>query len=101
MKEEAFFQHVSKRLSQPTIFVLVNRWDLTEEDPGMMDDEPDSKAKQAKEIKKIRKQHLEKVVKLLSQKLKVTDKETAVKRVYFVSAEEVSKLLYVNCISCD
>ena len=95
-QEEDFFLYVSERLSRPNIFVLINCWDLAVRDPDIMDDDLDST-----EEASLRKQHLETVVKLLSQELKVTDKEAAVKRVYFVSAKEVSKLLYIDFISCD
>ena len=91
MKEEKFFHYVSRRLSRPNIFILINRWDLTAEEPEMMEDETDAMEEDPEVTEELRQQHLETAVKFLSEELEVTDKETAIKRVYFVSAKEVRK----------
>ena len=75
MKEASFFVHVSQRLSLPNIFILTNKWDLSAEKPEMADN--------------LKKQHLESFVEFFSRDLKIREKDTAAKRVYFVSAKEV------------
>ena len=56
-----------------------------------MEDDPETTEEEPETLEELRKQHLETAVNFLSQELKVTEKDTAIKRVYFVSAKEVRK----------
>ncbi|RUS87131.1 hypothetical protein EGW08_005131, partial [Elysia chlorotica] len=71
--EKKFFHKVSSRLSCPNIFILQNRWDVSEME---------------EDIDQVKQQHLEGNTNFLSNELKVTDKKSAKDRVFFVSARE-------------
>ncbi|GFS26080.1 mitofusin-2-like, partial [Elysia marginata] len=71
--EKKFFHKVSSRLSCPNIFILQNRWDVSEME---------------EDIDQVKQQHIEGNTNFLSNELKVTDKKSAKDRVFFVSARE-------------
>lgn len=73
--EKNFFHKVSERLSKPNIFILNNRWDASASEPEI--------------IEKVRKQHLERNLAFLVDELRVTNRQQAEDRVFFVSAKEV------------
>ncbi|XP_025082569.1 mitofusin-2-like isoform X2 [Pomacea canaliculata] len=77
--EKNFFHKVSSRLSKPNVFVLQNRWDVSESE---------------EDIDKVKQQHLDNNIQFLSEELQVADKREAKDRVFFVSAREtlVSRL---------
>ncbi|KAL8569740.1 hypothetical protein ACOMHN_007263 [Nucella lapillus] len=77
--EKKFFHKVSSRLSKPNIFVLQNRWDVSEME---------------EDIDKVKQQHIDYNTQFLADELQVLDKKEAKDRVFFVSAREalVSRL---------
>ncbi|XP_070206736.1 mitofusin-2-like isoform X2 [Littorina saxatilis] len=77
--EKKFFHKVSSRLSKPNVFVLQNRWDVSEME---------------EEIDKVKQQHIDYNTQFLADELQVVDKREAKDRVFFVSAREalVSRL---------
>ncbi|KAL8569739.1 hypothetical protein ACOMHN_007262 [Nucella lapillus] len=78
-EEKKFFHKVSSRLSKPNIFVLQNRWDVSEME---------------EDIDKVKQQHIDYNTQFLADELQVLDKKEAKDRVFFVSALEalVSRL---------
>lgn len=82
--ERKFFHKVNARLSKPNIFILQNRWDVSE-----MDEDVDKS-----EIDKVKQQHIDYNTQFLAEELQVMDKREAKDRVFFVSAREalVSRL---------
>lgn len=72
--EKHFFHKVSEKLSKPNIFILNNRWDSIADDPESMD--------------QVRGQHVERAVNFLSDELKISSREEAEQRTFFVSARE-------------
>lgn len=72
--EKNFFHKVSEKLSKPNIFILNNRWDSIADDLESMD--------------QVRGQHVERAVSFLSDELKISTKEEARLRTFFVSARE-------------
>ncbi|GFO21997.1 wap four-disulfide core domain 1 [Plakobranchus ocellatus] len=79
--EKKFFHKVSSRLSCPNIFILQNRWDVSEME---------------EDIDQVKQQHIEGNTHFLTNELKVTDKKSARDRVFFVSARE-ALATRVNC----
>ncbi|XP_076451917.1 mitofusin-2-like isoform X2 [Babylonia areolata] len=77
--EKKFFHKVSSRLSKPNVFVLQNRWDVSEME---------------EDIDKVKQQHIDYNTQFLAEELQVVDKREAKDRVFFVSAREalVSRL---------
>nr|KAG5704743.1 hypothetical protein BaRGS_005199 [Batillaria attramentaria] len=77
--EKNFFHKVSARLSKPNIFVLQNRWDVSEME---------------EDIDKVKQQHIDYNTQFLADQLQVVDRREAKDRVFFVSAREalVSRL---------
>ncbi|XP_046390603.1 transmembrane GTPase Marf isoform X2 [Ischnura elegans] len=73
--EKNFFHKVSLRLSKPNIFILNNRWDASASEPEYLD--------------QVRAQHMERAVDFLVNELKVTTREEASERIFFVAAKEV------------
>ncbi|XP_071445713.1 transmembrane GTPase Marf isoform X2 [Hetaerina americana] len=73
--EKNFFHKVSLRLSKPNIFILNNRWDASASEPEYLD--------------QVRAQHMERAVDFLVNELKVTSREEASERIFFVAAKEV------------
>jgi len=71
--EKNFFHKVSARLSKPNIFILQNRWDVSEME---------------EDIDQVRQQHIDRNSDFLAEELKVTDKKSAKDRLFFVSARE-------------
>ncbi|BFZ23750.1 hypothetical protein BsWGS_26789 [Bradybaena similaris] len=80
--EKNFFHKVSSRLSQPNVFVLQNRWDVSEME---------------EDIEQVRQQHIDRNTAFLADELNVTDKKAAKDRVFFVSAREA----LASRLSCD
>ncbi|XP_059141445.1 mitofusin-2-like isoform X2 [Physella acuta] len=80
--EKNFFHKVSSRLSQPNIFILQNRWDVSEME---------------EDIDQVKQQHIDRNTEFLVEELKVTDKKAARDRVFFVSAREA----LASRLSCD
>ncbi|XP_071445709.1 transmembrane GTPase Marf isoform X1 [Hetaerina americana] len=80
--EKNFFHKVSLRLSKPNIFILNNRWDASASEPEYLD-------QQRNEQSEVRAQHMERAVDFLVNELKVTSREEASERIFFVAAKEV------------
>ncbi|CAG5135523.1 unnamed protein product, partial [Candidula unifasciata] len=80
--EKNFFHKVSSRLSQPNVFVLQNRWDVSEME---------------EDIDQVKQQHIDRNTAFLADELKVTDRKAAKDRVFFVSAREA----LASRLSCD
>ncbi|XP_055863791.1 mitofusin-2-like isoform X2 [Biomphalaria glabrata] len=80
--EKNFFHKVSSRLSQPNIFILQNRWDVSEME---------------EDIEAVKQQHIERNTEFLADELNVTDKRSAKDRVFFVSAREA----LASRLNCD
>ena len=76
MQEKNFFHRVSERLSRPNVFILNNRWDMSETDSDR------------EMVEKVRLQHLRFNTDFLVKELKVARRKTAHDRVFFVSARE-------------
>uniref|UniRef100_A0AAR2IQP1 Dynamin-type G domain-containing protein n=1 Tax=Pygocentrus nattereri TaxID=42514 RepID=A0AAR2IQP1_PYGNA len=72
--EKHFFHKVSERISKPNIFILNNRWDVSEVEPEYLDD--------------VRKQHMDRCVSFLVDELKVVAPDQASNRIFFISAKE-------------
>lgn len=72
--EKNFFHKVSEKLSKPNIFILNNRWDSIADDPESMD--------------QVREQHVERAINFLADELKISSREEAEQRTFFVSARE-------------
>jgi len=72
--EKNFFHKVSEKLSKPNIFILNNRWDSIADDPESMD--------------QVKEQHVERAINFLSEELKISSKDEAKLRTFFVSARE-------------
>lgn len=64
---------MSSRLSNPNVFILQNRWDIS----AFEDDVDD-----------VKKQHLDRNIEFLCKELKVMDEQEGMDRVFFVSARE-------------
>lgn len=77
--EKNFFHKVNARLSKPNIFVLQNRWDVSEME---------------EDIDQVKQQHIDYNTAFLADQLQVVDRREAKDRVFFVSAREalVSRL---------
>ncbi|KAM4729013.1 mitofusin-1 isoform 3-T3 [Anableps anableps] len=73
--EKLFFHKVSERISKPNIFILHNRWDASVTEPDYID--------------QVRKQHLDRCVRFLSEELRVVRADQAAGRIFFISAKEV------------
>ncbi|KAF7994553.1 hypothetical protein HCN44_004025 [Aphidius gifuensis] len=71
--EKKFFHKVSERLSNPNVFILHNRWDLSAESDY---------------IEKVREQHQQRAVEFLSMEMKVYPDGEAAERIFFISAKE-------------
>lgn len=71
--EKNFFHKVSARLSKPNIFILQNRWDVSEME---------------EDIDQVKQQHIDRNSDFLAEELKVTDKKSAKDCLFFVSARE-------------
>ncbi|XP_012944159.1 mitofusin-2 isoform X1 [Aplysia californica] len=71
--EKNFFHKVSEKLSKPNIFILQNRWDVSEME---------------EDIDQVKQQHIDRNSDFLAEELKVTDKKGAKDRLFFVSARE-------------
>ena len=67
---------MSERLSRPNVFILNNRWDMSETDSDR------------EMVEKVRLQHLRFNTDFLVKELKVARQKTAHDRVFFVSARE-------------
>ncbi|CAL1535500.1 unnamed protein product [Lymnaea stagnalis] len=80
--EKNFFHKVSSRLSQPNIFILQNRWDVSEME---------------EDIDQVKQQHIDRNTEFLSEELNVTDKKSAKDRLFFVSAREA----LASRLNCD
>ena len=76
LQEKNFFHRVSERLSRPNVFILNNRWDMSETDSDR------------EMVEKVRLQHLRFNTDFLVKELKVARQKTAHDRVFFVSARE-------------
>lgn len=74
LAEKSFFHEVSKRLSKPNIFVLMNRWDASASEPEFEES--------------VKAQHQERCIDFLVKELKVAAPKEAEERVFFVSARE-------------
>lgn len=74
--EKKFFHRVSERLSKPNIFIINNRWDMSESDPDR------------EMVEKVKSQHLRFASNFLVNDLKVANETTSKDRVFFVSAKE-------------
>ncbi|KAI6242947.1 Transmembrane GTPase fzo-1 [Aphelenchoides fujianensis] len=74
--EKNFFLRVSRKLSQPNVFILNNRWDASAS-------ESDSERQQ------VRGQHEKRFVQFLVDELKVCSREEAENRFFFISAREM------------
>ena len=67
--------NVAQRLSNPNIFILMNRWDATANEPEM--------------VESVRQQHLERGLEFLCDELKICNREEAKEhRMFFISARE-------------
>jgi len=74
--EKKFLHNVAERLSNPNIFILMNRWDAT------ADDEPET-------VKSVRQQHLDRGLEFLCDELHLCDRtEASNHRIFFISARE-------------
>ena len=71
--EKNFFHKVSEKLSKPNIFILQNRWDVSEME---------------EDIDQVKQQHIDRNSDFLAEELKVMDKKAAKDRLFFVSARE-------------
>ena len=67
---------MSERLSKPNVFILNNRWDMSETDSDQ------------EMAEKVKKQHVRFNTDFLVKELKVAGEKTALDRVFFVSARE-------------
>ncbi|UJR28761.1 hypothetical protein I4U23_009987 [Adineta vaga] len=75
VSEKKFLHNVAQRLSNPNIFILMNRWDATANEPEMVDS--------------VRQQHLDRGLEFLCDELHICDrKEASEHRMFFISARE-------------
>ncbi|CAF1422234.1 unnamed protein product [Adineta steineri] len=73
--EKKFLHNVAQRLSNPNIFILMNRWDATANEPEM--------------VESVKQQHLERGLEFLCDELHLCDrKEATENRMFFISARE-------------
>ncbi|CAF1278851.1 unnamed protein product [Adineta ricciae] len=73
--EKKFLHNVAQRLSNPNIFILMNRWDATANEPEMVDS--------------VRQQHLDRGLEFLCDELHICDRQEASEhRMFFISARE-------------
>ncbi|CAF2515671.1 unnamed protein product [Rotaria sp. Silwood2] len=73
--EKKFLHNVAQRLSNPNIFILMNRWDATAFEPD--------------EVESVRQQHLDRGLEFLCDELHLCDrKEASEHRIFFISARE-------------
>lgn len=72
--EKNFFHKVSEKLSKPNIFILNNRWDFIADYPESED--------------QVKQQHTERAINFLADELKISTREEAEQRIFFVSARE-------------
>ncbi|CAF0994698.1 unnamed protein product [Rotaria sordida] len=73
--EKKFLHHVAERLSNPNIFILMNRWDATDNEPEM--------------VELVKQQHLDRGLEFLCDELNLCQrKEAAEHRMFFISARE-------------
>ncbi|CAF3494562.1 unnamed protein product [Rotaria sp. Silwood1] len=73
--EKKFLHNVAQRLSNPNIFILMNRWDATANEPD--------------EVESVRQQHLDRGLEFLCDELHLCDrKEASEHRMFFISARE-------------
>lgn len=67
--------NVAQRLSNPNIFILMNRWDATANEPEM--------------VESVRQQHLDRGLEFLCDELKICNRDEAKEhRMFFISARE-------------
>ncbi|XP_052238703.1 mitofusin-2-like isoform X2 [Dreissena polymorpha] len=71
--EKKFFHKVSERLSNPNIFILLNRWDIS-----VFEDD----------VEEVKQQHLDRNLEFLCDELKVMGHDEGLERVFFVSSRE-------------
>ncbi|CAF0857410.1 unnamed protein product [Adineta steineri] len=75
VSEKKFLHNVAQRLSNPNIFILMNRWDATANEPEM--------------VESVRQQHLDRGLEFLCDELHLCDrKEASEHRMFFISARE-------------
>ncbi|CAF1064851.1 unnamed protein product [Adineta ricciae] len=75
VSEKKFLHNVAQRLSNPNIFILMNRWDATANEPEM--------------VESVRQQHLDRGLEFLCDELNLCDrKEASENRMFFISARE-------------
>ncbi|CAF0832335.1 unnamed protein product [Rotaria sordida] len=73
--EKKFLHNVAQRLSNPNIFILMNRWDATAYEPD--------------EVESVKQQHLDRGLEFLCDELHLCDrKEASEHRMFFISARE-------------
>ncbi|CAF2037602.1 unnamed protein product [Rotaria magnacalcarata] len=73
--EKTFLHNVAARVSNPNIFILMNRWDATDDEPEMVD--------------LVKQQHLDRGLEFLCDELNLYQrKEAAEHRMFFISARE-------------
>ncbi|CAF3350763.1 unnamed protein product [Rotaria socialis] len=73
--EKKFLHNVAQRLSNPNIFILMNRWDATAYEP--------------ESVESVRQQHLDRGLEFLCDELKLCDRKQASEhRMFFISARE-------------
>lgn len=73
LSEMDFFRGVIEKLSKPNIFILNNKLDLIADHPDLMD---------------VKKRDVEEAVSFLSDELKISSRDEAKQRIFFVSAQE-------------
>ncbi|UJR20811.1 hypothetical protein I4U23_023923 [Adineta vaga] len=75
VSEKKFLHNVAQRLSNPNIFILMNRWDATANEPEM--------------VESVKQQHLDRGLEFLCDELHLCDrKEASENRMFFISARE-------------
>uniref|UniRef100_A0A0N5CEC2 Dynamin-type G domain-containing protein n=1 Tax=Strongyloides papillosus TaxID=174720 RepID=A0A0N5CEC2_STREA len=74
--EKGFFLRVSKKLSRPNIFILNNRWDVSDDDPK-------------EQVELVKQQHMTRFIEFLVKELEVCTDKSALNRIFFISAKEM------------
>ncbi|CAF0879392.1 unnamed protein product [Rotaria sp. Silwood1] len=73
--EKKFLHNVAERLSNPNIFILMNRWDATDNEPEM--------------VELVKQQHLDRGLEFLCDELNLCERKEATEhRMFFISARE-------------
>ncbi|CAF2403671.1 unnamed protein product [Rotaria sp. Silwood2] len=73
--EKKFLHNVAQRLSNPNIFILMNRWDATDNEPEM--------------VELVKQQHLDRGLEFLCDELNLCERKEATEhRMFFISARE-------------